>query len=303
MADIDLSEASGADLDEEEEALMREIKLMLDLGEDVDAEELPEELLSMVVDEEDDEGEDVELSDDEAPEDEGEDAGDEPLPDLMGGEPEDMDMGELQEVFEIDPRVLRQELARAKRALQEGKVDHQFGGKGGNAGVDGSYGGKGSGKAGVKKSFGGGAEGSDAFTSPPQINKLHEAIRDLRRTNRAQKEKLTKYRSAVETLREQLEDLNLFNAKLLYVNKLLQNKSLTESQKKSVIKALDEANSLVETKALYKSLTESLTGTKKTLSESSRYGSSSRATTSSSSKNLTEAAGEMSRWQTLAGLK
>ena len=98
-----------------------------------------------------------------------------------------------------------------------------------------------------------------------------------------------------------MEDLNLFNAKLLYVNKLLQNKGLTESQKKSVIKALDEAKSLGETKSLFKSLTESLTS-KKTLNESTRYGSSSRTTTSSSSKNLTEAAGEMSRWQKLAGL-
>ena len=36
-------------------------------------------------------------------------------------------------------------------------------------------------------------------------------------------------------IREQLEDLNLFNAKLLYVNKLLQNKNLSESAKKSVL--------------------------------------------------------------------
>ena len=64
------------------------------------------------------------------------------------------------------------------------------------------------------------------LTHPPQINKLNEAIRQLRRQNRAQHEKLNKYRSAVHTLREQLEDLNLFNAKLLYVNKLLQNKNL-----------------------------------------------------------------------------
>ena len=127
-----------------------------------------------------------------------------------------------------------------------------------------------------------------------------KAIRNLRRMNRSQGEKLNKYRSAVKTLREQLEDLNLFNAKLLYVNKLLQNKSLSESQKKSVVKALDEAKNIGETKALYKSLTESLSSSKNSLNESVKFGSSSRVTTSSSGK---KSVGDMDRWQILAGLK
>jgi len=302
------ADLEGEGLDADDDALMREIKLMLDLGEDVEEDALPEELRGMLVDEED-EDLDVDLEEPEGEEaaEEGDDLDlddDAMLPDLMGGESEEEDLGELTEMFEVSPKMLRQELARARKSIREGKMDHHFGGKGdGRAGVDGSFGGKGNGKAGVKKSFGGGAEGQDAFVSPPQMNKINEAIRNLRRTNRSQKEKLTKYRSAVQTLREQLEDLNLFNAKLLYVNKLLQNKALSESQKKSVIKALDEAKSLVETKSLYKSLTESLSQSKKSLNEAARYGSSSRTTTSSSSKNLTEAAGEMSRWQTLAGLK
>ena len=75
--------------------------------------------------------------------------------------------------------------------------------------------------------------------------------------------KLGKYRSAVNTLREQLEELNLFNAKLLYVNKLLQNKQISESQKRSIVKALDEAQNLQEAKVLYKSLTESFSDNKK----------------------------------------
>ena len=209
----------------------------------------------------------------------------------------------LNEVFEVDPRVLRQELGRIRNMVAEGKVDHHFGGKGGGAaGVDGSYGGRGKQNAGVRGAFGGGKESGDAFTNPPQINKLNEAIRQLRRQNRSQKEKLNKYRGAVNTLREQLEDLNLFNAKLLYVNKLLQNKGLNESQKKSVIKALDEAQSLTEAKSLYKSLTETFSrGSKSTLSESRVLGSSSRPTTSSQS-NATSSNNELSRWQRLAGL-
>jgi len=219
---------------------------------------------------------------------------------MGGGDDEET----LNEVFEVDPRVLRQELGRIRRMVAEGKVDHHFGGKGGgNAGVDGSYGGKGKQNAGVNGAFGGGKEGQDAFTNPPQINKLNEAIRQLRRQNRSQNEKLNKYRGAVNSLREQLEDLNLFNAKLLYVNKLLQNKGLNESQKKSVIKALDEAQSLTEAKSLYKSLTETFSrgGERKTISESRVLGSSSRPTTSSQS-SATSNNGELSRWQRLAGL-
>ena len=292
------------DMDE----LMNEIRLVLDLGEDIEADELPEMLRGMV-EEDDEEGEDVDLEDEEAAE--APEGGEAPEgeEDMLAGmfgeeEPEGEDAEAMNEMFEIDPKMLRQELARVRRQLREGKMDHHFGGKGGSkAGVDGSFGGKGKSNAGVKKAFGGGAEGKDAFVNPPQINKLNEAIRDLRRKNRAQAEKLNKYRGAVETLREQLEDLNLFNAKLLYVNKLLQNQALSESQKKSVIKALDEAQTLSETKSLYKSLTESLASSKKaTLNESARYGSSSRTTTSASSSKLQESS-DLGRWQKLAGLK
>lgn len=238
-----------------------------------------------------------------------EEAGDEEdvlgaLPDLESlegeGEPED-----LQEVFEVDPRVLRQEINRIKRIMSEGKMDHHFGGKGsGKAGHKNAFGGTGKAKAGIKGAFGGGTEGKDVFVNPPQINKLNEAIRNLSRQNRAQAEKLNKYRGAVNSLREQLEELNLFNAKLLYVNKLLQNKSLNESQKKSVIKALDEAQSLQEAKSLYTSLTQTLGGTaaKKTLSESRILGSSSKSTTSSQPLKATSTNNELSRWQKLAGL-
>ena len=308
LEDADYNEAAEEEPSDEMADIMNEIRLILDLGEEVEAEDLPEMLRGMVEEDEAAEGADVELEDPEGAEQEDEDpdapapaADDEdvPMEDIFGdaGEAED-----LNEVFEIDPVMLRQELARVKRLVNEGKVDHHFGGKGdGKVGVDGAYGGKGNKNAGVSSAFGGGKEGQDAFTNPPQINKLNEAIRQLRRQNRAQSEKLNKYRGAINTLREQLEDLNLFNAKLLYVNKLLQTKGLTESQKKSVIKALDEAQTLNETKALYKSLTESLTSSRSTLNESARYGSSSRTTTSASSRK--DQSSDLGRWQKLAGLK
>ena len=283
--------------DRELEEMLSEIKLMLDLGEDIDEDQIPEELRGYLFDDGDDEPleledaednpEDMESEEDMGGEDMGEELDDD-APDALPG------LEDLQETFEIDPRMLRQELSRVRRQIREGKIDHSFGGSGGGkAGVDGAFGGKGKKNAGAKSAFGGGKEGQDPFVNPPQINKLNEAIRNLRRKNRSQSEKLNKYRSAVVTLREQLEDLNLFNAKLLYVNKILNNGSLTESQKKSVVKALDEAKSLEETLS---------TSRKSTLKESRRYGSSSKTTTSSG-KILNEATGEVTRWQRLAGLK
>jgi len=298
----------GTDEDASLEEMLQELRLVLDLGEDIEEDQVPEELRGML-DLEDEEDEEVDLEDeeDDAAEEDEADAEEDDAPEEDAevdfqalAEMMDAELDE-DEMVEVDEEVLAEEILRIRKMVREGKMDHQFGGKGETkAGVDGSFGGKGSGKAGVKKSFGGGAEGQDAFVNPPTMNKLAEAFRSERRKNRALDEKLKKYRSAVNTLREQLEDLNLFNAKLLYVNKLLQNKNLNESEKKSVIKALDEANSLREAKSLYKSLTETFThGGKKTLAESRNRGSSSRTTTSSASK---VGAPELDRWSRLAGL-
>jgi len=298
--------AEGEEVEEEAslEEMLQELKLVLDLGDDIEEDQIPEELRGMV-EEDDDEGEEVELSDEEGDEElEGEE-GDEGAEMEAGEEGEDPFAAQLDEMEEVEVNEveLAEEILRIRKLVREGKMDHHFGGKGGSkAGVKGAFGGTGSGKAGVKKAFGGGSEGQDVFTNPPAMNKLAEAFRAERRKTRALSEKLGKYRSAVDTLREQLEDLNLFNAKLLYVNKLLQNKNLNEAEKKSVIKALDEANSLREAKSLYKSLTETFArGGSKTLTESRQRGSSSRPTTSSAPKQGN--APELDRWQRLAGLK
>ena len=133
-----------------------------------------------------------------------------------------------------------------------------------------------------------------------KLKKLEEA-----RANRALQTQLNEYRSAVNTLREQMTDLNLFNAKLLYVNKMLQTKDLTPKQQKVVIEAIDGAKTLREVKMLYKSLTETLVGgNTSSLNESAtRFaaGGSSRATGSATAR--TNEGGEVDRWARLAGLK
>ena len=101
---------------------------------------------------------------------------------------------------------------------------------------------------------------------------------------------------------KELKESNLFNAKLLYVNKLMQNRNLSTKQQKAIVEALDSAKTLREAKLLYKSLTVSLKKRGGTLTEgriARTLGSSSRSIRSASpSKSGTE----VDRWAVLAGI-
>lgn len=77
------------------------------------------------------------------------------------------------------------------------------------------------------------------------------------------KEELTLALEAVETLRSELNEVNLLNAKLLYVNKIFNARNLNESQKLKVVKAFDKAESAKEAKLVYESLTETFTASAK----------------------------------------
>lgn len=112
------------------------------------------------------------------------------------------------------------------------------------------------------------------------------------------------YKRAAGELKKQLVEMNLFNAKLLYANKLLQNKGLTVKQQRAIVEALDNAKTLREAKLLYKSLSESLTRrgrSGKNLSEGNTrtLGSSSRSTQSG---QPAKSGVETDRWAVLAGI-
>ena len=115
--------------------------------------------------------------------------------------------------------------------------------------------------------------------------------------------RVKQYRNALAGMKKQLVEMNLFNAKLLYANKLMQNKNLTVKQQRAIVEALDNAKTLREAKLLYKSLSESLTrrARGKKLNEGAlrTLGSSSRSTRSAqpSSSGV-----EKDRWAVLAGI-
>jgi hypothetical protein len=107
-----------------------------------------------------------------------------------------------------------------------------------------------------------------------------------------------------DNLRKKLAETNLFNMKLLYTNKLLQNESLTRRQKADVIERLDEAVTEREVKLVYESLVKTLTNKTNNLSEGATrvIGSSSAPTRSASTTVLNESY-ESDRWAKLAGIK
>jgi hypothetical protein len=131
-----------------------------------------------------------------------------------------------------------------------------------------------------------------------RTNKTNES-----RKTRALQRKLVEYKKAVTSLRDQLIEMNLFNAKLLYANKLMQNRNVTSKQQRAIVEALDNAKTLREAKLLYKSLTTSFKKRSgKMLSEgriAKTLGSSSRSTRSAAPSNN---GNEVDRWAVLAGI-
>jgi len=206
---------------------------------------------------------------------------------------------EKDEMYEIDESSLRAELRRL-RGLNESDA------------VDGSG----------ASSFGGGKAGDDMFVDVdedsllnaladelgtakmPKVGKMKESteVAALRR-------QVQDYKSVAEQLKKQLVEMNLFNAKLLYANKLMQNREITAKQQRAIVEALDNAKTLREAKLLYKSLTTSLNkvANKGNLAEGRdlrTLGSSSKSARSAQpAAAAINESGSMDRWALLAGIK
>ena len=115
-------------------------------------------------------------------------------------------------------------------------------------------------------------------------------------------EELEEAKTTIEKMRQDLQEVNLLNAKYLYMNKLFKSKSLSESQKIKVINALDRATNVNEVKNTYETLKESFTETKKTQLKES-IGFASQAAGVAPKATIVDADPFINRWQTLAGIK
>jgi hypothetical protein len=112
--------------------------------------------------------------------------------------------------------------------------------------------------------------------------------------------------NTIATLRSELNEVNLLNSKLLYVNKLFKSKNLTEAQKVKVINAFDRAETVKESKNIYETLQESLTSTSSTSNTKSQIKESlsfaSKASGVADRKPIVENNDFVKRMQQLAGI-
>jgi len=263
---------------------------------------------------EEDEGEELEDEGMEL-EDEGEDLEAE-------GEAEELDLGE---VYEIDPRMLKLELRklRRRRRLAEQEV-----GRAAAADPALAHGGEDEGDVildvneddlinALADELGDpGVPTPDVGPRPSAGDAMPESYRRRLRRRRVAEARRRGARASTSrrtrqnpkaiaenrALKRKLSEMNLFNAKLLYVNKLMQNRNVSSKQQRAIVEALDSAKTVREAKLVYDSLTRSLK--KRSLSEGSTgrrvLGSSSRPTRRGSS--ATAESGQTDRWAVLAGI-
>jgi hypothetical protein len=130
-----------------------------------------------------------------------------------------------------------------------------------------------------------------------------EGVEDYKKKLKEMKEELDEAYNALSTIKSELQEVNLFNAKLLYTYKIFKANTLTESQKVKVLAAFDKAASVKEAKLVFETLSEGMKETKKTVNESMLRGSASRAAGVAEKKPILEVNDQFARWQTLAGIK
>jgi hypothetical protein len=114
-------------------------------------------------------------------------------------------------------------------------------------------------------------------------------------------EELNEAKQTIAELTQSLNEVNLLNAKLLYMNKIFKAKSLSESQKIQVVKAFDKAASVKEVKNTFEILKESVNAKKKSQINES-FGYASKPAGVSPRTNVIESDPFVNRWQKLAGL-
>ena len=128
-------------------------------------------------------------------------------------------------------------------------------------------------------------------------------VADLKEDATEDKSELGQALETIETLKSELNEVNILNAKLLYVNKIFKANNLTESQKVNVIAAFDKAETVKEVKLVFETVVDNV-GTKKETTIKEHKGSASKATGTTASKKpeviqLSEA---VQRMQKLAGI-
>lgn len=102
-----------------------------------------------------------------------------------------------------------------------------------------------------------------------------EAEKDMKEEKDEMKEELEEAYATIQKLTQDINEINLLNAKLLYTNKIFKASALTESQKVKVLSSMDKATNVKEVKLVYESLSENLKPKKAPIKENLNFASKS----------------------------
>jgi hypothetical protein len=123
---------------------------------------------------------------------------------------------------------------------------------------------------------------------------------------RVSETELNEAKKTIKKLTEGLREVNLLNAKLLYVNKVMkENKNLSDSQVANVISTFDKASTAKEAKLVYESLSTTFKkGVKAQVAESRVRGIASKSTGAAvkTPEVIAEVSDAVKRMQKLAGI-
>ena len=107
----------------------------------------------------------------------------------------------------------------------------------------------------------------------------------------------------VEELKEEIKEVNLLNAKLLYTNKIFKAKNLSEDKKLRVLKAFDKASTVKEAKVVFETLNEGITNkVSKSVNEVKGSASKATGTAPSAKQPIVESDAMVDRFKKLAGI-
>ena len=131
-------------------------------------------------------------------------------------------------------------------------------------------------------------------------------LRGVLKKDKKEVDETSEMEETINELRNELNEVNLLNAKLLYTNKIFKAKNLTESDKVKVLNAFDKAADVKGVKLVYETLTENLKTTsivkKSQVKES--LGSASRTIAPATPKQpIVEVNEAFARMQKIAGIR
>tara|TARA_B100000900_G_scaffold79918_1_gene64270 strand:+ start:1628 stop:2671 length:1044 start_codon:yes stop_codon:yes gene_type:complete len=102
-----------------------------------------------------------------------------------------------------------------------------------------------------------------------QNEKLKAALEELAESSKAVANENQLLKQTLETMKEKLEEVNLSNAKLLYMNRTLNSPSLNERQRSKIVESIQNSDSVEEAKVIFETL-QSAVGSSKRKPESLR---------------------------------